>query len=219
MRVTNVPTVKAPTMDAVLTTGICVMPNCRKPIAAHLNPETGAWEGCERAATVTETPQMGAHPLRREDDVVIMVPVTILQQRAPEGDRILNEDEVPKTRTRRHGTFREAAEARVRNRQTDVRRARRTKTKAGPGRGKQPGRYVVTGKEPSNMTQRVNGIYFALKRNAKRGLSARKLSDRLKIPAGTVAWALTQLQKQGAIKHVPPGKHARSVQPKTAAAA
>ncbi len=80
----------------------------------------------------------------------------------------------------------------------------------GPGRGKQPGRYLATGKEPSKMTQRINTVYFALKNN-KRGVSAKKLSTRLKVPTGTVAWALTQLQKQGVIKHIPPGKHAAGV--------
>lgn len=149
---------------------------------------------------------------RNANNVTIMVPVSIpradyetaLNHLQGQGINITNAQPAPRTR-RTYG-----------RRKTTVKVVHKVNDagKVGPGRGKQPGRYVVnpsvvaSGKEPANMTASINALWYALKNN-KRGLMAKALAERLKMPSGTVAWGLTQLQKQGVIQHVPPGKQVR----------
>jgi len=186
---TTIPAVQATTIEEVMSVGVCAA--CRKPVASHIDAEK-TWVGC--AAASADAPS--GHPLRRATDIVVMVPVSMIQSAVT------------------------AAFVPTMNAPSEVRSATGSRAKGTTRyatRGKPSGRYVVTGRVPAKMTESINRVYFAMK-GVKKGIVAKELAERLGMPDGTLAWVLTQLQKQGSIVHVRPGEHANDLIAKSKAA-
>jgi hypothetical protein len=72
------------------------------------------------------------------------------------------------------------------------------------GRGRIAGRYMLSTKPPSKVTESIEAVYKMVKTH-KRGLTVKDIATRLKMPTGTVGWAVQKLVHQGAVQYQPPG--------------
>lgn len=104
------------------------------------------------------------------------------------------------------GSVSGSAEKVTRRRGRSVRRGRaKVRTSSNGHRGRKPGRYLVAGKkgpDERKTTESMQKIFDVLKSH-KDGLGFREISALLKMPTGTVGWALTKLKDQSIIRLEP----------------
>lgn len=72
----------------------------------------------------------------------------------------------------------------------------------GRGRGRIAGVYVPAGKEPKVQTASILKVRDFIAKH-KRGTTARAIADALKMPLGTVGWALQHLTNDKAVHYQP----------------
>lgn len=179
-------------------TGVCAI--CRDPLTMHID-DKGGWRGCQKDPI--------KHPLRRESDGVALVPVASIT--AAHADR--------RSATKKTSSAKSAVKSKTTKRA--VAKEEPTTTSPAPsatktmksGRGRNPGRYVLAkanakfkkdakdGKEPFNMTS-IKSVFGAIA-SRKNGISAREISEKLKMPMGTVGWSLQHLKRVKAVVHQP----------------
>lgn len=70
------------------------------------------------------------------------------------------------------------------------------------GRGRIAGRYMLSDKLPTKVTESIEAVYKVVKSH-KRGLTVKDIANRLSMPTGTVGWAVQKLVHQGAVQYQP----------------
>lgn len=187
--------------SSVLRSGVCAL--CRGAVSNHFDANN-RFIGC------------GKMPRLRKSDTLFIPPIFVTP-------------EMLGIKTGPAATFREAAERKHRGRppkvvvtasetETPASGRKRSVAKEVKGqtseapavaaasdsskrRGRVPGRYVPTGKEPSKVRTDAVMSVFRLIKGHKRGMAAKDIAERLEMPLGTVGWAMRWLVKQHAAEY------------------
>ena len=166
-------------MDKLKETAKCVV--CQSPLSDHFDSRN-AWIGCNKEAVMKK-----GH--------VMFVPVMIFGM-SPE-----SAGEMKEVKSLHGG----AAESRPVAHDRHPRGSMKLETPQEAQqshRGRTAGLFLTGEKKPAKTTKSIQAVYDALSKS-KRGLTMKAIADKLKMPSGTVGWALRKLRQQDALAYHP----------------